>query len=315
MMPSVVSFGEALTDMIRSGPEQWTSVCGGAPWNLARALAGLGVPTAFGGAISADVFGQALWQAAQAAGLDMRFTQQLAHKSPLLAVVHETAPPQYFFVGDDSADLYFQPDALPRGWRDDLLWAHFGGISLTREPLAARLLDLAESLKSAGKRISYDPNFRAMAMDARYDATLQRMCRIADVIKVSDEDLCGLFRSPDHRLGLAQITDWNPHALVLLTRGADGASLFHAEREVQARPPAIDVVDTIGAGDAAMAGLLFSLLREPIGAPPQQHLRWAVAAGAAACQVAGAAPLSLQQLALLAGQVVVSEVSNSCVRV
>jgi fructokinase len=302
MMPSVVSFGEALTDLIRSGPEQWTSACGGAPWNLARALAGLGVPAAFGGAISADVFGQALWQAAQAAGLDMRFTQQLSHKSPLLAVVHETAPPQYFFVGDDSADLHFQPESLPAGWRDALQWAHFGGISLAREPLAARLLDLAESLKEQGKRISYDPNFRAMAMDARYDATLQGMCRIADVIKVSDEDLCGLFRSPDPGLGLAQITAWNPHALVLLTRGADGASLFHAGVEVQARPPPIAVVDTVGAGDAAMAGLLFSLMRSP-NAQAQLHLRWALAAGAAACQVAGAAPLCAAQLALLAAQV------------
>ncbi|MCV2356009.1 carbohydrate kinase [Paucibacter sp. B2R-40] len=301
-MPAVVSFGEALTDMIRSGPEQWVSICGGAPWNLARALAGLGVPTAFGGAISADVFGQAIWVASQAAGLDMRFTQQLPGRSPLLAIVHETSPPQYFFVGDDSADLHFDAEALPAGWTEALQWAHFGGISLTREPLAARLLGLAESLKHKGKRISYDPNFRAMAMDASYDTTLERMCRIADVIKVWDEDLCGLFRCADPGLGLAQISEWNPHALLLLTRGADGASLFQPQLQVHARPPLIEVKDTVGAGDAAMAGLLFSLMRAP-AAEAQQHLRWAVAAGAAACQVAGAAALSAAQLELLAAQV------------
>lgn len=252
-----VSFGEALTDMIRVDPGQWRSRSGGSPWNVAIAMSRLGQLSAFAGGISKDLFGQAIWQASADASLDLRFIQQFA-KSPLVAYVHQLDPPEYAFVGDDSADLHFRPHALPAGWRRALRWAHFGSISLTREPLAARLIALAESLKDEGVRISYDPNYR-MSMDSRYDRTLERMCRLADVIKVSDEDLRGLFRSRDHHLGLAQISAWNPRAIVMLTLGERGAQLFHPKADLSAAPPPLDhVVDTIGAGDAAMAGLLYS---------------------------------------------------------
>ncbi|MFY7863330.1 carbohydrate kinase family protein [Roseateles sp.] len=300
--PDFVSFGEALTDMIRVAPDQWLSVNGGAPWNVARAMSSLGVPSAFGGAISADVFGDALLAASRSAGLDLRFIQPVSGKSPLLAMVHQLTPPQYFFVGDDSADLHFHPEALPSGWRESMQWAHFGGISLAREPLATRLLALAQSLKAAGKRISYDSNFRAAAMNKRYDETLQAMCRLADLIKVSDEDLRGLFRSDSIDAGLAQIRAWNPRALLLLTQGAEGATLWQDEQVFRARPPQIEVVDSVGAGDASMAGVLLSLMQAP-DAEPCKHLRWAVAAGAAACQSAGASALSRAQIEALLPQV------------
>lgn len=287
-LPRFIAFGEALTDLIRTGPDQWRSACGGSPWNVAVAMSTLGQLSAFAGAISQDPFGAEIWRASQDAHLDMRFIQQLP-RPPLLAVVHEVEPPRYFFIGHDSADLYFRPEGLPAGWTRAVRWAHFGSLGLVREPLAGRLLALAQGLKSEGRLISYDPNFRAPPMDSRYDDTLEQMCRLADVIKVSDEDLRGLFRVPDHRSGLAQIAAWNPGAWLLLTRGGAGATLYHGVEEATGRPPAVDVVDTVGAGDTALAGLLDSLMRDA-GAPAAQHLRWALAAGAAACTVAGFRP-------------------------
>jgi fructokinase len=284
-LPHFVSFGEALTDLIRTGPQRWRSNCGGSPWNVAVAMSTLGQLSAFGGAISQDAFGGEIWDCSQDAHLDMRFIQQLS-RPPLLAVVHEVDPPRYFFIGQDSADLHFHPERLPTGWIRALRCAHFGSLGLVRQPLAGRLLALAEGLKAEGKFISYDPNFRAPPMDASYDRTLEQMCRLADVIKVSDEDLRGLFRVKDYRLGLAQIGAWNPGAWLLLTRGAEGATLYHGSAECTARPPSIDVVDTVGAGDSSLAGLLDSLMRDAT-APAEQHLRWALAAGAAACTAPG----------------------------
>lgn len=297
-LPRFVAFGEALTDLIRIGPDRWRSACGGSPWNVAVAMSSLGQLSAFAGAISNDPFGAEIWRSSQDANLDMRFIQQLA-RPPLLAVVHEVDPPQVFFIGQDSADLHFRPEGLPMGWTRALRWAHFGSLGLAREPLAGRLLSLAEALKSEGRLISYDPNFRSPPMDSSYDDTLEQMCRLADVIKVSDEDLRGLFRLPDHRSGLAQIAAWNPGAWLLLTRGDAGATLYHGVEECSARPPEVDVVDTVGAGDAAMAGLLDSLMRDA-GASAEQHLRWALAAGAAACTEAGFAPPRAGHVAALA---------------
>lgn len=287
-LPRFVAFGEALTDLIRTGPDRWRSACGGSPWNVAVAMSTLGQLSAFGGAISQDPFGHEIWQASRDAHLDMRFIQQLP-RPPLLAVVHELEPPRYFFIGQDSADLYFRPEGLPAGWTRALRWAHFGSLSLVREPLAGRLLALAQALKAEGHAISYDPNFRSPPMDSRYDDTLEQMCRLADVIKVSDEDLRGLFRLPDHRSGLAQIAAWNPGAWLLLTRGAAGATLYRGVAECTGRPPPVTVFDTVGAGDAALAGLLDSLMRDA-GASVEQHLRRALAAGAAACMAPGFAP-------------------------
>ena len=87
--PLFVAAGEALTDMIVAdgGATRWHSQVGGSTWNVARAMARLGVATGFAGAVSRDVFGDQLWQASQDAGLDLRLLQRV-DKSPLLAIVH-----------------------------------------------------------------------------------------------------------------------------------------------------------------------------------------------------------------------------------
>lgn len=297
VFPKFVAIGEALTDMIRTGPEDWQSKSGGAGWNVARVMSWLRVPSAFAGAISQDCFGQDIWNASVAAGLDMRFMQRNPHP-PLLAIVHETRPPSYFFIGNDSADLHFDPEALPGGWMHEVEWAQFGGISLTRQPLASRIVDLAERLKQAGARIAYDPNFR-IVMDERYDATLMKMARLADVIKISDEDLTGLFRTKDEHAAFATLRSYNPSAVFLYTRGADGASVHVGDEAWTARPPKIEVVDTVGAGDASLGGLLVSMSKAP-DAGWDQHLRSSVATAAGACLVAGGGlpgPDVIQELA------------------
>lgn len=291
--PRFVSAGEALTDMMRIDGDNWISKTGGAPWNVARVMQHLGIDSAFAGAIGCDVFGDALWTASVTAGLDMRFMQRVP-KSPLLAIVPALDPPQYFFIGDDSADLHFDAQALPHGWQTRAQWAHFGGISLAREPLASRLLALARELKNKGVKISYDPNFRVL-MDVRYDPMLRNMSELADVIKVSDEDLYGLFRSDDYPASLQTLRNWNPQAAILHTRGSAGAELLTPRQSWHCASPAIDVADTVGAGDASIGGLLFSLMQHP-----QRdwgcHLRFAVCAGAAACLTAGATPPALSTI-------------------
>jgi len=296
--PIFVAAGEALTDMIVQDPaqRQWLSQTGGSTWNVARAMARLDTPTAFAGAISRDVFGDALWQASEAARLDLRFLQRY-DKSPLLAIVHRTDPPAYFFVGDDSADLQFDAAALPQGWRAHCKWAHFGGISLARQPLADKLVALAEQLKRDGVRISYDPNYRLL-MDQRYDATLRRMTELADVIKVSEEDLEGLFRTYDIDQAFATLRSWNPAATCLYTKGGDGASLHIGDVAWHLPAPSITVADTVGAGDASIAALAWSMMHRP-QYQPAQHLQFTVAAGAAACMAPGASPPSLAQIEAL----------------
>jgi fructokinase len=161
----------------------------------------------------------------------MRFLQRYPNP-PLLAMVHETAPPQYSFIGENSADLAFDPARLPHGWLDHVEWVHFGCISLAREPLSGKLLSVLDAVKAAGKRVSFDPNFRNI-MTAAFDPVLRYVAQRADLIKVSDEDLCGLFRTTDAARGLVQLRAINPAATILVTRGAQGAELHRDTLIVQ----------------------------------------------------------------------------------
>jgi fructokinase len=293
--PQFVSAGDILTDLVRTGASEWLSRPGGAGWNVARCVARLGLPTACAGSLGVDNFSDELWDASVAAGLDMRFMQRV-ERAPLLAIVHQTHPPAYFFMGENGADLAFDPARLPDGWMEHVKWAHFGCISLVRQPLGETLVALATELRARGVKISFDPNYRNL-MAHGYEPILRKMAALADLIKVSDEDLSLLFKT-DEADALAQLRAMNPNAIVLVTRGAETAMLIDGEAVVEARPPRLEVVDTVGAGDASIGGLLFSLITAAQREWPE-HLAFALAAGAAACRQAGAHAPSLDEVVAL----------------
>jgi len=281
----LVVFGEALTDFIREDEHRWRSAAGGSPWNVARAAARLGLPTGYAGAVSRDLFGDELFRLSSEAGLDMRFTQQV-DKPPLLAMVYSKHPPRYFFVGDDAADVNFDLAALPGGWLEEAEIVHFGSISLAREPHAARLVLLAERVHAAGKRVGYDPNLRNLMREG-YRSTFARMAAVADYVKLSDDDLAGLFPGMGEAEALGKLRALAPRASILFTLGEKGMRLATPEREVFQPAFPVQVADTVGAGDASMAGWLTSLLTQP-RAPLEVHAAFAAATAAVVCQQSGA---------------------------
>ncbi|MGI4857291.1 MAG: carbohydrate kinase family protein [Janthinobacterium lividum] len=295
-LPRLLVFGEALTDFVRSGEQAWHSVAGGSGWNVARVGATLGMPTGWGGAVSRDLFGQEIVDKSRAAGLDMRFLQ-VVDKPPLIAMVHQTNPPDYFFLGTDTADLAFDAQALPDGWEAQCEIAHFGCISLVREPLAGQLVALARRLRQAGTRISFDANYRNL-MGPDYPAFFESMVANADIVKVSDEDLARIYPGRANEAMLADLRHRAAHALLLFTRGADGMTLFAGDAVLEQASLRVTLADTVGAGDACIGGFLVSLLQRPQG-PLAEHLRFAAATAAVACTRVGAyAPTRDEVLAL-----------------
>ena len=298
--PRYVVFGEALTDMLRQEDGRWLSVPGGACWNVARVGAKLGVPTAFAGAVSNDLFGEQLDNEGTAAGLDRRFLQRI-NAAPLLAMVASQHPPQYFFIGNDSADLHFDPMQLPQGWREAAEIVHFGGISLMRKPLSTKLVAEAIATKAAGKRIAFDPNFRSMAATADYAETFRAIASIATYIKISDDDLLGIFPKLKPAEGLATLREIAPTAQILLTRGAMGMTLFSGKEVVEQAAFTVFVEDTVGCGDAAMGGWMASVLLHPT-ADNAVHLQVSAATAALAATRAGPYPPSAEEVDALLTQ-------------
>ncbi|MBM5575071.1 carbohydrate kinase [Deefgea sp. CFH1-16] len=283
--PRLLVFGEALTDMIRLDDSHWLTRAGGSCWNVARVAARLGIATGFAGSISNECFGEEIAQQSAAAGLDLRFFQR-SDKNPFMAVVHQTQPPAYYFLGNDTADLAFQIELLPPHWRESLLVVHFGSLGLVREPLASQLVALVIELKQAGVQISYDPNWRNL-MGPDYRQRFETFLSIADWIKISDEDLAHLMPELPLDLALEQVIAWAGDAQILYTQGAQGLRLYHHGQVDFIAALPVTVVDTVGAGDASMGGWLSSLLAFPARSP-QEHAQFAAATAATVCQYPGA---------------------------
>ncbi|MES2489145.1 MAG: carbohydrate kinase [Pseudomonadota bacterium] len=284
-LPRLVVLGEALTDFVRTGDQSWTSVAGGACWNVARVAGTLGIPTAWAGAVSDDFFGEEIVEKSRIADLDLRFLQKVS-KPPLIAMVHETAPPRYFFLGNDSADLAFDENKLPAGWQDACEIAHFGCISLVRQPLGDRLVSIARDLKRRGVRISYDPNYRNV-MGPNFSVQFEEMAKLADIIKLSDEDLSQIYPNTSPELSLQRVREISPQANILFTRGASGLALLTSTDSIEQPAFVVTVADTVGAGDASIGGFISSLLLEPTQ-DLSHHLRFSAATAAAACTHTGA---------------------------
>jgi fructokinase len=297
-LPRYVVFGEALTDMIRQDDGTWRSLPGGSCWNVARVGARLGVPTGYAGAVSMDAFGDEIADASRAAGLDERFLQRV-EAPPFIAMVTSRHPPRYVFLGENSADLHFRPELLPDGWLEAADVIHVGSLALARGPLARRLVEQALMARQAGRRIAFDPNFRNAMRDAAYRPTFELIAGLASHIKVSDEDLEGLYPGLAQRDALAALRALAPDAEILFTRGADGLSLFQGDRGLDAPARRVDVVDTVGCGDASMAAWITGLLLHPEMPAPRQLARIAAVAATAAMHAGPYAPTAQEVATLL----------------
>ena len=165
-----------------------------------------------------------------------------------------------------------------------------------RGPTAAALADLVEH---HGGLVSLDPNIRPQIIDdpAGWHAFHDRWLPHVDLYKGSDEDLAWIWPDLDPADAAQRLLDRGVSAIVV-TRGGDGLEIVTADGEVGARPPAVDVVDTVGAGDTIVGAILTSIwdLRaqgaatlEDLDAGSWQMLaERAVAAAAVTCSRAGA---------------------------
>ncbi|MFG2297784.1 PfkB family carbohydrate kinase [Streptomyces sp. NPDC048603] len=295
MRDRVLVMGEALTDLVPTRDGSLLPTPGGAPANVAAALAVLGVPTSFGGALGDDVFGQAHRKRLTAAGVDLG----LCADSPLPTALAVASPAphgnRYDFHLGATATFHLTPltDRLT-----DFAALYTGGLAAVVDPAAEAVHATAQA--AAGRLLLVvDPNVRA---DRTIDpgAALRRLralCDLAHVVKASDEDVRQLW--PDEEPAATCRALAAGGRLVLLTQGAGGATAFLADgTSVSVPPTPVTVVDTIGAGDAFTAGALAGLdasnalrPRAPSELSPTQALDLLTLASrmaAAACATPGA---------------------------
>ncbi|NGO81747.1 carbohydrate kinase [Streptomyces sp. YC504] len=297
----IISAGEALIDLVPQRNDNAALPAlepklGGGPFNTARALGRLEATAAFCSRISHDHFGEALLDALHTDGVDTSLVQR-GEEPTTLAVAHidPSGSAAYSFYTEGTADRLFQlPPALP----DSTRAICFGTCSLVLEPGATAYENLLCRAAAQGVFTALDPNIRTGLIKdpAAYRARFLGWLPHVRLLKLSEEDAAWLADGAPVRTVLKQWLAAGPQAVVL-TRGADGLTALTAEGAEHTVPGvAVDVVDTIGAGDTVNAALLHrldrlgALTRTPTGDEWEDVLAYAARAAAVTCSRAGAQP-------------------------
>jgi fructokinase len=285
-VPTVTGTGLADAPAFEKAP-------GGAAANVAVGLARLGVPSAFGGKVGEDPFGHFLADVLRHEGVDvtpLRFDSR-ARTALAFVSLRADGEREFLFYRHPSADMLFTAADLDQAAISAAKALHFDSISLASENPRDACLYAADLAGSAGKLVSYDVNLRlplwrdAEAAKAGILAGLEK----AQVVKLSDDELEFLTGARDPA---AVRRLWHDRLrVVTLTRGAAGSVWLTPDAEGEVPTFPITAVDTTGAGDAFMAGLLAGLVASPGAAPDLDRICLvANAMGAVTASARGAIP-------------------------
>ena len=213
--------------------------------------------------MSQDRFGAQLTRTLTDSNVGTRFNIVNTRPTTLAFVELTDGHATYTFYDENSAGRMITPTDLP-DLTPDITTLYFGGISLCNTPAADTYLALAE--REATKRvIMLDPNIRPgfITDEAPYRTRLKAIFAVADIIKVSDEDLEWLIPGPEDVMSKLAILQAGRQTAMILTCGKDGArALLPDGTDIAVSVPPAVVVDTVGAGDTFNAGVLASLHSE-----------------------------------------------------
>ena len=302
----ILHTGEALIDFIpvtdAHGNAAYRPAPGGSPYNSAIASSRLGVHSAFLGRVSRDFFGDQLLDNLAENNVDTSFIARSDQPSTLAFVKKtEAGEARYAFFVTDAADRELTGSDVPSPLPPSLQCILFGSISLIADPAGETILSLVE--QEAGRVVtSFDPNVRTVVIEdeADYRERIERACRAASIVKISDEDFAWFGPHDSYEAAAQELLSSGNTRLVVVTKGVEGA--FALTDAASARVPAIpvEVSDTVGAGDAFHSAVLVWLSKHGKLSLPaletleeadlQAMIGFAVQVAAKTCSRSGAEP-------------------------
>jgi fructokinase len=251
----IVVVGEALIDLLVRPDGRIEATAGGGPFNTARTIARLGQPVAFAGCLSTDAFGRRLRDRLAVDGVDLGLAAETDDPTTL-AVVESSARGEagyrFYLAGTSAPGLGM--DALAAIGRPAAL--HIGTLGLVLEPIGSTA-EAAVGRMPAETLVMADLNARPAATPDRaaWVARIERLLSRIDVLKASVDDLRFLRPDVEPIDSAAAIVDGGP-PLVLLTDGPEPVRIVTPGAQRVVEPPRVEVVDTVGAGDALGGGFL-----------------------------------------------------------
>jgi fructokinase len=265
--PVVAVIGEALIDLAEDGDDEpRLARPGGSPYNVAIGLARLERHAAFVGRFSADPLGAVLRRHAERSSVDLSLSIAAPEPSSIAMVELVDGIARYRFGVEGTADFQFI-DAELAPVADTVHALHFGSLASWTAPGDAAIERLVRSVRGR-LLVTYDPNVRPHLQPdpAVAREQVERSLALAHLVKTSDEDVAYLYPG----VALDEVArGWlalGP-AVVIVTRGGEGATAFTAGSQVDRPVGRTAVVDTVGAGDSFMSGLLDGLIERDLLTP------------------------------------------------
>jgi len=298
--------GDAVVDLIPNGENSYLKCPGGAPANVAVAAARLGSETAFFGRVGQDPLGHFMKQILTDEGVntDFMYLDEAQRTSTVIVDLDDSGERSFTFMVKPSADQFMLVSDIPVFEKNQ--WLHVCSIALANEPSRSSTLQAMQQIKESGGFISFDPNLRdeVWANQSEIKAVVLKAVAMADVVKFSDDELLFLTDTETLEAGLTAISNYN-NTLQLITQGAKGALMITQGTQQLIAGKAIKPIDTTGAGDAFVGGLLACLASYDNWSDNEhikQAVKWANGCGALATTQKGAMtalPLKSQLIAYL----------------
>ncbi|MBP8772793.1 MAG: aminoimidazole riboside kinase [Aeromonadaceae bacterium] len=267
--------GDAVVDLVPDGNDRYLKCPGGAPANVAVGIARLAGDSAFIGRVGADPLGNFMRQVLDDEGVNTGHMvgDPLHRTSTVLVDLDDHGERSFTFLVKPSADLFLQADELPEFQAGQ--WLHLCSIALAQEPSRSAALSAMQAIRAAHGYVSFDPNIRLEVWpDPReIRSCLEQALELATVVKLSREELiylCGPLEM-EMEMAIEQLMERYPIQLLLVTLGGDGVLAHDGQQLHHLAARSIQVVDTTGAGDAFVAGLLAGLAEHP-QLPSWEHL-------------------------------------------
>ena len=268
-MYDVVALGELIIDFTPAGKSEnghdlFECNPGGAPANVLACLAKLGKKTGFIGKVGDDEFGRFLQQVLIDKGISTKGLVLSKEESTTLAFVHLQSDGErsFSFYRNPGADTMLRAEEIKETMFDTQIF-HFGSLSLTKEPARSATLAALQYAKKKKSLISYDPNLRPHLWPNLDEARTQILSVIdqADIVKVSGEELKFLTDSEDIKDGSERLYQEYGLRMLLVTLGKDGCYYRLGDFCGQVPGFKVNTIDTTGAGDAFLGGILFQIFQ------------------------------------------------------
>ncbi|HDR1020878.1 TPA: aminoimidazole riboside kinase [Pasteurella multocida] len=259
-MGKIWVLGDAVVDLIPEGENAYLRCAGGAPANVAVGIARLGGTTGFIGRVGDDPLGRFMLQTLQQENV---CTQHMSldpqQRTSTVIVELNEGERSFTFMVNPSADQFLDLSDLPHFNSKD--WLHCCSIALINEPSRSTTFEAIRRIKAEGGFFSFDPNLRESLWKSSVEmkSVVNQVVALADVLKFSEEELVFLTDSKDLSEATSKLAKSYPEKLIIVTLGKLGATYYlQGESELVSCKPLIPV-DTTGAGDAFVSGLLFGI--------------------------------------------------------